>query len=275
MSEMAKQYDGPHKIILNRTTSNQGIGGHINEVAALASGRFLVVGAGDDISLPNRTATLVKAWQDSGRTFKSIFSDCYRMKLDGTTYGRRVHPTPQILDDTQSFLKNAGYVIGATHGWDREIFDQFGPIDPQIVNEDRVLPLRSLLLGKIGYVKEPLVKYRDGGISHSHPQLSGKEYLYTTRPVFHQRHARDYAQNRKDLIKRGASQNLVKIARMKEQSYQFVCDLATGRSKIASAIRAMRAGVPVRRIASEIIKYTFARTYMRHVDRKCQKTIAD
>ena len=79
MQQMAAEYHGPHKIVLNRNETNQGIGGHVNRVMELTHGELIVMAAGDDISLPHRTQRLYGVWEDSGRKAMSVFSDLLHM----------------------------------------------------------------------------------------------------------------------------------------------------------------------------------------------------
>src|ERR1017187_4006697 len=72
MQEMAAAYRGPHKIILNRNPKNLGIGAHVNRGMELAKGEWIVVAAGDDISLPERTARLAEKWKSSGADIKLV-----------------------------------------------------------------------------------------------------------------------------------------------------------------------------------------------------------
>ena len=67
MREMAESYRGPHQVRLNHNERNLGLGGHVNRCMELVRGELVVVAAGDDISVPRRTETLVKAWLDSGQ----------------------------------------------------------------------------------------------------------------------------------------------------------------------------------------------------------------
>src|SRR5574344_1400791 len=67
MRRIAAEYRGPHRIILNRNERNLGLVAHINRVVAqCASGELLVLAAGDDWSKPERTATLVRRWEECG-----------------------------------------------------------------------------------------------------------------------------------------------------------------------------------------------------------------
>jgi glycosyltransferase involved in cell wall biosynthesis len=59
MQRMAAAYNGPHEVRARRSSMNRGILNHVLEVAHEARGTFIVVAAGDDISRPERTNTLV------------------------------------------------------------------------------------------------------------------------------------------------------------------------------------------------------------------------
>ena len=60
MEEMAKAYEGPHKIVVVRNNANLGTVDHVISVSRRARGKYLVVAAGDDISASQRTTTLVQ-----------------------------------------------------------------------------------------------------------------------------------------------------------------------------------------------------------------------
>lgn len=136
MQRLAEEYDGPHKVILNRNEPNLGIGGHINRVMDLSKGEFIVVNAGDDISLPERTTELVDVWLNSGKQAKSIFSDCYKMRIDGEIYGTLTFDSVNKIINPINMLEKNGFVFGATHGWDKEVFELFTPLNNKVVHED-------------------------------------------------------------------------------------------------------------------------------------------
>ena len=60
-----------------------------------------------------------------------------------------------------------GAVPGCSSAWHRKVFHVFGPLQPEIVFEDRVIDLRAALLGSIRHIPEPLVKYRWHGTNLS------------------------------------------------------------------------------------------------------------
>src|ERR1700743_3164429 len=60
-------YDGPHRIITRRNTTNQGISAHLTQIAQLAHAELLFVAAGDDMSAPTRCERVVDFWLAHGR----------------------------------------------------------------------------------------------------------------------------------------------------------------------------------------------------------------
>lgn len=65
MQEVVAAYKGPHKVHLHRPEKNLGVVNHIITVAKKAKGKYLIVNAGDDISYPERTELLVKAFLET------------------------------------------------------------------------------------------------------------------------------------------------------------------------------------------------------------------
>jgi glycosyltransferase involved in cell wall biosynthesis len=159
MRELAKGYQGPHKIVLNRNSTNLGIGGHINEIMQLSSGKLIVIAAGDDISLPQRTERIYQAYESMDKAAKSIFSNY--IVIDET--GGILDHQDQIQTEqfcTENMVKEGCILAGYSHAWDREVFEVFGPLITPLTCEDMVIPVRSSLLGQIKYIEEPLVMHR-------------------------------------------------------------------------------------------------------------------
>jgi glycosyltransferase involved in cell wall biosynthesis len=168
MEEMAKAYRGPHRVVLNRNPKNLGLVGHINRAVEMATGEFIVPGAGDDISLPHRTETVVRLWQESGGRAKSIYSDVVGLQQDeARTYHFTARPEQNTLEH-QLRTGNCN-VLGASQCYHRSLFDFFGPLPPTLFEEDHVLPFRAALLGEVVYCPEVLLKYRVhvGNVSQS------------------------------------------------------------------------------------------------------------
>ncbi len=160
MEAMAAEYRGPHRVVLNRNPKNLHIGRHVNRVMELVEGEFVVPAAGDDVSMPHRTETIVKAWLAGGKQARSIHSAIIEMDVDGNDLGQKSFPNPERLDDRRAIARHGYSVLGASQCYAREVFERFGPMLPEVINEDSVIPFRAALLGTVAYVDEPLVRYR-------------------------------------------------------------------------------------------------------------------
>ncbi|MDW3137687.1 glycosyltransferase [Vibrio sp. 1288] len=197
MREVAESYQGPHKIILNRNDPNLGIGGHINRVMSLSSGEFIVIGAGDDISLPERVSINVKTWQEKPDT-KLIYSDCYFVDESGDIL--EIHePGPKMQNESlDNVITRNLWCLGAVSAIHRSVFDYFGPLMDGIVHEDRAWPTRAKLLGSISYINEPLIKYQAfGGVSRDY--MTKNDWLLSKSVKWYSNFINDYKQKVLDL----------------------------------------------------------------------------
>lgn len=163
-------YRGPHSLRLNRNDRNLGIAGNINRLVEMSRGELIVVAAGDDVSLPRRTEVTFRAWDQSGRRATSIFSSYTIISKEGVVEGfgglRGQSSGPQSFQQLGGSLSGflstkTPAVNGCTHAWSPRLFSFFGPLTADL--EDLVLSFRSLAIGQLLYVPEPLVQYRRHG----------------------------------------------------------------------------------------------------------------
>jgi glycosyltransferase involved in cell wall biosynthesis len=166
IQDAATNYNGPHRVVLNRTSRNCGLAEHINQVGKLCKGKFIVLAAGDDISLPERSAKLVEHWFSVDCAPVCIYSDFSGIDTNGLCI---VHP-PCHLDFSSKTLGDyvcRPFALMASYGFANEVLTSFGPLSRDVLNEDFVFACRSLLLaGRIEYISKPLIEYRIGvGIS--------------------------------------------------------------------------------------------------------------
>jgi glycosyltransferase involved in cell wall biosynthesis len=163
MQAMAAEYRGPHKIILNRNKKNLGIGAHFNRIMELSHGELIVGSASDDISLPERTSEIYRAWLDTDKKAFSLDSMYEVIDESGNITGRSSPSDPPQELSLLRFSKTlTNLVSGFSHAWHRKVFDVFGPL-PDITSEDIAIPPRSVLLGGVFHIAKPLVKYRMHG----------------------------------------------------------------------------------------------------------------
>lgn len=178
MTEMANNYHGPHKVVVNKNSENLNIGEHINVIGSKALGDLIVMAAGDDISDPSRTERLTLSWLSSGGGTAVLFSDFLPVDRESRVvpdFSEQVFRGELTLSDG---IQGKIPVLGATTAYTRDAFDTFPPIGKSVIHEDRVLPFRVMLRGGNGIlVDEKLIKYRvDDGVSRDKPK-DGFDYV--------------------------------------------------------------------------------------------------
>lgn len=162
MEEMAAAYQGPHRVILNRTPENQGVARHIDLVVKQSSGSWIVSAAGDDVSCATRVSRLMEIAAEH----PGVCGLCSGWKnID--QHGNELPPD----DDHQGcaglvriarvdFNAPRFVLHGAATAYRKEIYTQFGPIRPDVFHDDMVLTFRGLLLGDVVAFPDELVLYR-------------------------------------------------------------------------------------------------------------------
>lgn len=162
MQQVVANYHGPHRVILKQNPKNLGLVPHINEVCCnLSQGDLIVVAAGDDISLPERTEKLWRAWEGSLRAAKLITSGMVFIDKAGETIGELFPPMPGFHKDNvlDIILNPNGNFYGATALYHQDIFKVFGPLTVAMV-EDGPLSIRGQILGPAVALMDLLVKKR-------------------------------------------------------------------------------------------------------------------
>lgn len=183
MQEMARAYDGPHRIILNKNHENLGIVGHINRIMKVTRGELVVASAGDDISVADRTARLAAAWEYGGGCVHLVHSAVCHISREGSA-GEIGYPPQELMDrPDQTIFDALGWIgnhLGSTAAWTRQIFETFGELPKDVLIEDAPIFYRALLIGKQCYINEPLVLYRSEGISARRNVTPGHWRLYSS-----------------------------------------------------------------------------------------------
>jgi glycosyltransferase involved in cell wall biosynthesis len=160
MQQLAADYRGPHKIILNRNEHNVGIGSQINAGWQKSKGELIILANGDDISLPHRVARIVETWMASERKAAAIASAYEVITQDGRLTGRIVSAQADFSDLAASTDKRFGGPGATSMCVSRSCFDRFGPLAPNLILEDGPMNLRSSITGGWCFIDEPLVLYR-------------------------------------------------------------------------------------------------------------------
>ena len=157
IQEMAATYAGPHLVSINQTKQNQGVAAHINEVSKLCRGDIVVVAAGDDISMPDRSRRISEVFHCDATVF-AVFSDFF--VLGEPQVAKSYCRTIQEISHSEIFYGGGGVGAGATYAYRRKLFNWPSPLPRNCLSEDRLLPARAAILGSVCKLCEPLVGYR-------------------------------------------------------------------------------------------------------------------
>jgi glycosyltransferase involved in cell wall biosynthesis len=160
MQEMAAGYDGPHKVVLNRNEPNLGLTAHFNTIMAMATGEFVIVAAGDDVSEPERceiaTAPLLADETLSCvSTAETTMDDAGR----GLDHDAPAPPDHRItLADLVDRDRNSFH--GAARCYRRASLLAFPPLDISCPTEDSTCKLRCLIMGDEQFLSARTVRRR-------------------------------------------------------------------------------------------------------------------
>lgn len=182
LQEIARNYVGPHKVIVRRNEKNLGIGEHFNKLIATYDNELFIASAGDDISLPDRAQSLISAWDESQQRADLISSHCIQMAYDGTL-GKQINTDDLAPITPTQWLNNRPYIVGATHAFTRRLHMRFGPFSSDLVGEDQIMVFRALCSGGAITLNKACVLYRDGGISRQPHQMSHTARLAWIRKI--------------------------------------------------------------------------------------------
>lgn len=170
MKEMASAYNGVHCIRVIKHQKNLGLVNHLLLIAKLASGRYLIPAAGDDISYPNRAQALSDALAASQAT--AAFSRHDEIAEDGSLLGTNLlFPTA---------------LPGFAAAYKTEFWSSLPFVNRTIIAEDGlalwIIRMRSLC---ITCVEETLVAYRvlDYSLSSRAEPLSFEEIWQRERQL--------------------------------------------------------------------------------------------
>ena len=154
-------YRGPHQVVLGRTERNMGVCASTNNAIRAATGDFIVVASGDDVSYPGRVKRLVQEYERLGLKYVSLFSKTIPIDSAGKICGREL-PEYLVTDAmlTAQALGSRGGVAGCAQAYTKNLFDHFGYLPDNGAQEDYLLAYRAALIGEVHFVDEVLVRRR-------------------------------------------------------------------------------------------------------------------
>jgi glycosyltransferase involved in cell wall biosynthesis len=168
LEEMAAAYTGPHQVRAVRTPRNLGIIQHVLMRGREAAGEIVVMGAGDDVSKPERVARLVEAFTPE---VGAAYSLCDIIDENGALIRENVErgTRPKAMDDAivramclKGDTSHVRVTQGSTAAYRAELFAAPIDADRKPYTEEMVLCFYGHLLGyRVELVRESLVHYRE------------------------------------------------------------------------------------------------------------------
>lgn len=179
MRDMAERYEGNARLLLRKSAKNRGLWMHISDAVKASTGDFIVVAAGDDISLPSRTNVLIRTMIDEGTLVAE--SSCNILTEDGLIIQTNAvndyssHYIWKLIDADPDY-----FASGATACYRRDFalkaFESVNGADnlESIYNEDAVFAAMSIALDKKPSIcgTKALINYRINSESLSNFKVS-------------------------------------------------------------------------------------------------------
>ena len=180
---LVKNYQGNHKIILNKNSKNLGIGAHFQKAVSISSDKWIIAAGGDDISYPERTSVYVNLIREFGEVacISARFDNSYNAAIEEALVSKKSDKVKFISGKKLDWLKltrrgKLPGIPGCSVMWNRKLFEIFPPIPQGVMAEDVILKCRAFISGLgIIFTSSKVVYYR----SHDNNQSSGlKSYIH-------------------------------------------------------------------------------------------------
>lgn len=156
MQELAAAYAGPHIVTVRRNTQNRGTLWHLLSAAREARGKVMVVAAGDDISLPQRTERLMNSLCSTDAI--AVSSD--DIVIDDTG-------AEQNWDANRSAARDgfhralSGWVLGSTAAYDLAFLRRLPlPDDPLLFEDVALIDVMGCIGARSLRLGDQLIQYR-------------------------------------------------------------------------------------------------------------------
>jgi len=145
---------------------NVGLVSQLNKLVGKFDNKLIVLQAGDDESYPNRLEETYKAWIEHNKPSLVLANyDC--IDASGQIIKKFDYQSPSEKPYTlDRIIRRRVKVYGCCAAIHSDLFNFFGPIATEVINEDRINIFRAYFRRGIFYLHKPLLKYNsEVGIS--------------------------------------------------------------------------------------------------------------
>lgn len=193
--EVAKNYKGPHRVVVNINEKNLGIGDHFAHVMSLSHGEWQTSLGGDDIAEPFYLQTIydyIKRYPN----VVAIGSSALKIDEDDNIFGEayvvsepRVYPRYESGPLTYSLDPGDDVAVvlvtGCVASYSKKLLD-VAPFPRGIMSEDAFLGFRAPLLGDVLFIPEKCVRQRmnpNSMMRNGHRSVSRKQRVAYRRKI--------------------------------------------------------------------------------------------
>jgi glycosyltransferase involved in cell wall biosynthesis len=166
--KLTLSYKGNHKVVILQNQSNLGLGAHLKKVLKMTSGDWIVMAAGDDISMPHRTVAIMDAVQKN-RNAGCVWSKQTIIDSIGLIVNQQNDAvggfvvTGSSIDDSLNVRPKRLpiHATGCAAAWLRDVIMMNDYIPDGCWCEDLFYSFRCMALGRdLMHIEDSLVKYR-------------------------------------------------------------------------------------------------------------------
>jgi len=148
-----------------RNDKNIGLIAQLNKLVNAYDDKLIVLQAGDDESYPNRLEETYRAWIQNGKP-SLVLANYDGINEAGDVVEPFADKKPQKPYTLERLINRRAMVYGCCAAIHSDLFNFYGTIPTNVVNEDRVNAFRAYFRHGIHYIHKPLLRYRlEGGIS--------------------------------------------------------------------------------------------------------------
>jgi glycosyltransferase involved in cell wall biosynthesis len=183
IQKICAEYNGIHKLILNKNVINLGLAAHVNKLYyELSKGKYVAVAAGDDISLPQRISYSI-SFMEKHQDIVAISTGIEIIDSKTQLHSKQSNQLKenQIFNLDYYLSNKYQHVNGPSRIVKRSLIEAYPPLKNRCPTEDTTTLLRAFMYGKVGLLSEKLVKYRLHESNISSPENIRKmklEYIF-------------------------------------------------------------------------------------------------
>lgn len=207
LTALKEKYTDLINILVNKTPK----GARENFLSAikLCRGDIIFLCDQDDLWLPHKVETICDYFHKHP-SIETVFTDAYLINEEGITIGTDVTLWDYFFDSTSRKRCDNGMMVeefctgshatGATMAFRKRIIERFSPLHNDLWH-DEMIAMTSVASHSLGYVGEPLIKYRihygqQIGVPNSNESIVTKDYR---QPLLPYKKFSAFLNNKKDI----------------------------------------------------------------------------